>query len=61
MYNADDINTAYDNFIQIIDNLFSKCCSIIVIKFKRKSFDKPWTTTGLKNSCKEKNYCILHF
>ena len=26
VYNAVDVNTAYINFIQIIDNLFSKCC-----------------------------------
>ena len=32
VYNAVNVNTAYDNFIQIIDNLFNKCCPIIVIK-----------------------------
>ena len=51
VYNADDVYTAYDNFIQIIDNLFSICCPIIIIKSIGKSFDKPWMTTGLKNSC----------
>ena len=54
VYNAVDVSTAYNNFIQIIDNLFSKCCPITVIKSKRNFFNKPWMTTGLKNSCKKK-------
>ena len=51
VYNAVNVNTAYDNFIQMIDNLFNKCCPIIVIKSPRKFSDKPWMTSGLKNSC----------
>ena len=61
VYNAADVNTAYSNFIQIIDNLFCKCCPIIVMKSKIIFCDKPWMTTGLKNSCKNKKttvYCI---
>ena len=61
VYNAVDVDTAYNNFIKIIDNLFSKCRPIIIIKLKRKNGDKPWMTTGLKSSCRKKNYFILHF
>ena len=35
VYNAANLNTAYNNFIQIIDNFISKYCPIIVIKSKR--------------------------
>ena len=35
VYNAVNVDTANNNFIQLIDNLFSKCCPIIVIKSKR--------------------------
>ena len=38
VYNAVDINTAYNNFIQIIDNLLSKCCPIIAMKSKINFF-----------------------
>ena len=38
VYNSVDVNIAYNNFIQIIDNLFSKCCPIIVIKSKGNFF-----------------------
>ena len=32
VHNAVSVDTAYNNFIQIIENLFKKCCPIIVIK-----------------------------
>ena len=54
MYNAVDVNTAYNNCIKIIDNLFIKYCPITIIKSKRIFWDKPWMTIGLKNSCKKK-------
>ena len=58
VYNAVNVNIAYDNFIQIIDYLFNKCCPIIIIKCPKQFYDKPWMTSGLKNSCrKTKNYC----
>ena len=61
VYNAVNVNTAYNNFIQIIDNLFNKCCAIIVVKSKIFFKDKSWMTSRLKNSCRKKNttvYCI---
>ena len=54
--NSVDVDTACINFIQVIDNLFSKCCPIIIIRSKRQNVDKPWMTTGLKN--KTTLYCI---
>ena len=59
VYNT--VNTAYNNFIQIIDNLFSKCCPIIVIKSKGNFFSEPWMTTGLRNSCKKKTLLYIAF
>ena len=58
VYNAVDVNTANNSFIQIIDNLFSKCCPIIV---KKKNVDKPLMTTGLKNSFEKKKLLYIAF
>ena len=43
VYNVVDVNTAYNNFIQKISHLFSKCCPIIIIKSKVK---KNFSTMG---------------
>ena len=61
VYNAVNVNTAYNNFIQIIDNLFSKCCPIIVVKSKIIFFNKPWMTIGLTNICKKKKLLYIAF
>ena len=61
VYNAVNVYTAHNNFIPIIDNLFSKCCPIIVVKSKGNFFDKPWMTIGLKNSCKKKKLLCIAF
>ena len=61
VYNAVNVNTAYDNFIQIIDNLFNKSCLFIVIKSPRKCYDKPWFTSGLKNSRRKKKILYIAF
>ena len=55
------VDSAYNNFIQIIDNLFSKFCPIIVIKSKRTFLDKPWLTTEFKNSCRKKKLLYIAF
>ena len=59
--NAVNVNTAYNNFIQIIDNLFSKCSPIILVKSQIIFFYKPWMTIGLKNSCKQKKVLYIEF
>ena len=41
VYNAVDVNTTYNNCINIIDNLFSKYCPIIIIKSKRIFYALP--------------------
>ena len=61
VYNAVNVNTAYDNFIQIIDNLYNKCCPIIVIKSHKNFYAKPWMTSGLKNSCRKKKLLYIAF
>ena len=61
VYNAVNANTAYYNFIQIIDNMFYKSCPIILIKSPKKIHDKPWMTSGLKNSCRKKKLLYIAF
>ena len=60
VYYAVNVNTAYNNFIQIIDNLFSKFCPIIVIKSPPKKIH-PWMTIGIKNSCNKKKLLYIAF
>ena len=61
VYNAVNVNTAYNNFIEIIDNVFSKCCPIIVIKSKIIFWGKPWMTIELKNSRKKTKILYVAF
>ena len=61
VYNAVNVDTAYNNFIQIIDNLFNKCCPIIVIKSQIFFYYKPWMTSGLKISCRNKKLLYIAF
>ena len=61
LYNAVDFNTANNNLIQINDNMFINCCPIIIIKSIRIFFNKPWISTGLKNSCKQKKQLYIAF
>ena len=35
VHNALDVNTAYNNFIKINDNLLSKCCQITIKKSEK--------------------------
>ena len=48
VYNQNDVDLAYDNFIDIIEQSYERCFPLQ--KVSRKRFkDKPWITSGLKN------------
>ena len=54
IYNENDANAAYENFIGIIKNSFEKCFPLRRLSRKRMK-DKPWITSALKKSSIIKN------
>lgn len=54
VYNQNDVNLAYDNFIHIIETAFENCFPLQQLSRKRMK-DKPWITSGLKKSSVIKN------
>ena len=48
-----DVNVAYDLFHDIVNYAYCECIPIASREVKQR--DKPWLTSGLKNSIKEKN------
>ena len=54
--NNDDINCAFNNFINIFTDAFDTCCPIKSHSFERtKTASKPWLNKSLINACKKKN------
>ena len=51
----DDVNQAYNSFLDIVKTLFDKNCPVKRITLKNNKYEKPWITPGLKNACKKKN------
>ena len=50
----ENVNSAYENFYEIVDNLIERNLPIKNIKVKPNVFSKPWYTEGLKTSNKSK-------
>ena len=61
VYNAADVNSAYNAFISLFLTLYNKHCPIIEYN-KRKAYNNcPWLTKGLQNACKKKNSLYKNF
>ena len=55
IYEIDDVNDCYDNFMSMFHSLYDKCFPEIVIKQDSKcKFKKPWLTRGLFRSIQKK-------
>ena len=54
VYNSNNINSAYDDFLKIFKILYGKNCPVEKINRKPKYADYPWITKGLQNACKRK-------
>lgn len=53
---VNDVNVAYDAFLNTYLALYGKHCPLVPLKFKKKKTHfKPWITKGLVNACKKKN------
>uniref|UniRef100_A0A3Q3BKX6 Reverse transcriptase domain-containing protein n=1 Tax=Kryptolebias marmoratus TaxID=37003 RepID=A0A3Q3BKX6_KRYMA len=57
---VDDVNKAYDVFMNIVEDLYGKNC-VKNNYTKNNTVNKPWMTKGLKNACKKKNYLYSCF
>ena len=57
VYQSENVNSAYNTFINIFQQLYDKNCPVKQQKAKCTNFkeDKPWFTKGLINACRKKN------
>ena len=59
VYNVNNVNESYNNFIEIFLHLYSLSCPIRHCKLKNNN--KTWFTNGLKNACRKKNILYVKF
>ena len=55
LHSYENVDTAYDNFISKIIELYDKHCPLKQIKLNSIYREKPWITNSLKNCCHKKN------
>ena len=55
VYSETDVNTAYDNFINIVTAAYEQSFPLVRL-FRKRSRDRAWITSALKKSSKTKNY-----
>lgn len=51
----EDVDEAYNYFLDIFLNLYEKNCPVKKYKIKDNKDNTPWITNGLRNACKKKN------
>lgn len=51
---VNDVDAAYETFLNTYISIYNKCCPMKLLKKPRK-IDKPWMTLGLIKACKKKN------
>ncbi len=61
LYNENNINCAYEEFLKIFKRLYNKHCPVKISNRKLKYIDHPWITKGLQNACKKKNTLYKEF
>ena len=58
---VDDVNEAYDTFLNVFLKKYDKHCPIIKINTQKVNSKKPWFTNGLRNACHKKNNLYRQF
>ena len=61
VYDTDNVNAAYDNFLNTFLLLYERNCPLQKCRKDPKRTDKPWITKGLSNACKKKNTLYRDF
>ena len=51
---VNEVNAAYEAFLNTYLALYGKHCPLVLYQHKRKNNRKPWTSKGLENACKKK-------
>jgi hypothetical protein len=59
--NCNNVNLAYDNFLDIFMKVYNKHCPLQKVYVKQKSIERPWFNNSLKNACKKKNILYKKF
>ena len=54
VYDCSDVNKAYDSFISTLQNIFDKHAPLKCVKRKRQTIKKPWISSAIANSIKQK-------
>ncbi len=56
MYEEDNVNRAYNAFINTFISLYNKNCPNKEVSKKQKYTDKVWITKGVQNACKKRTH-----
>jgi len=57
VFESNDVNVAYGEFINTFMKHFRKSCTVTG-HYSPRRLDKPWFTSGLKNACRKKNVVL---
>uniref|UniRef100_A0A3B3C2G3 Reverse transcriptase domain-containing protein n=1 Tax=Oryzias melastigma TaxID=30732 RepID=A0A3B3C2G3_ORYME len=57
----DDVNTAYNVFLEKFCTLYEKNCPLVTKTICNKFAAKPWMTKGIQKACKKKNKLYKEF
>lgn len=61
VYSKNDVDTAFDIFLEIFTLAYNKNCPIRQISKNNTALKCPWLTKGLQNACKKKNALYKQF
>lgn len=61
LYSENDVNKAYELFLNVFQDSYNKCCPIYEYIEKKRYSNCPWLTKGLQNACKKKNYLYKEY
>ena len=60
IYDTDNVDEAYNNFINTVSTLYNECCPFRNVQ-PQKILSKPWMTKQLINACKKKKSLYIKF
>uniref|UniRef100_A0A8C6M161 Reverse transcriptase domain-containing protein n=1 Tax=Nothobranchius furzeri TaxID=105023 RepID=A0A8C6M161_NOTFU len=61
VYEKNEVDQAYDTFLNIFKSQFDRNCPVIKNIQRNKYKEKPWMTKGLQNACNKKNTLYREF
>lgn len=58
VYQASDVNSAYDTFLDTFLSHYDRSCPMQQSRGEANCQDRPWITKGLLKACKKRTHCI---